>query len=58
MKNLEKLLAALEPGEALETLLPLIRTALGHLDEKARVSWVTRLIGEKSDNSLSGLVNL
>jgi len=58
MKNFEKLLAGLEPGETLEALLPIIRTSLSHLDEDARVGWVTRLIGERNDNSLSGLVNL
>lgn len=58
MEELERVLAPLEPGEALARLLPVMGRIMAHLDEEARINWVRELLGGWSDDKLSGMVNL
>ncbi|MBU0485331.1 MAG: hypothetical protein KKB30_12565 [Proteobacteria bacterium] len=58
MKDLENILDAMEPGEALAALTPQLRKKLSHLDEEARVGFVTGLIGEVGGDKVSSMVHL
>jgi hypothetical protein len=58
MKELQNILARMGPVEALEVLTPPLKKILAHLDEEARVGFVTRLIGDASGDKVSSMVNL
>lgn len=58
MKELQNILDSLEPGEALAALAPRLREILAHLDEEARVGFVTGLIEEAGGDKVSSMVHL
>lgn len=58
MKELADILDSMEPGEALAALTPLLRNILSHLDEDARVAFVTGLIDEAGGDKVSSMVHL
>ena len=58
MKDIEKLLERLEPSEALTVLTPAIQQILAHLDEEARVRFVTDMIGDAGEDKIVSMVNL
>jgi uncharacterized tellurite resistance protein B-like protein len=58
MKDIEQLLERLEPSEALTVLTPAIKNILTHLDEEARVRFVTDLIGDSGADKIASMVNL
>jgi hypothetical protein len=58
MKKLEEILNSMEPGEALAALTPQLRKILSHLDEDARVGFVTGLIDEAGRDKVSSMVHL
>jgi hypothetical protein len=58
MKELEDILNSMEPGEALAALTPQLRKVLSHLDEEARVGFVTGLIDEAGGDKVSSMVHL
>ncbi|ADH86302.1 conserved hypothetical protein [Desulfurivibrio alkaliphilus AHT 2] len=58
MRELTELLDELEPKEILQTLLPAVRGALGHLDDEERQQWLARFLGDNGDDKLVGMVNL
>jgi len=58
MKELQSILDSMEPGEALAALRPLLRRILSHLDEEARVGFVTGLIDEAGGDKVSSMVHL
>ena len=58
MKEIEKILDRMEPGEALDQLAPALGKLLAHLDEEARVRYVARLVGENSEDKIASMVNL
>jgi hypothetical protein len=58
MKELQDILDSMEPSEALAALTPRLRKILSHLDEEARVGFVTGLIGEAGGDKVSSMVHL
>lgn len=58
MKELQDILDAMEPTEALAALAPQLRKFLSHLDEEARVAFVTGLIDEAGGDKVSSMVHL
>lgn len=58
MKQLQDILEAMEPTEALAALTPQLRKILAHLDEEARVGFVTGLIEEEEGDKVSSMVHL
>ncbi|MBI5559036.1 MAG: hypothetical protein HY885_15525 [Deltaproteobacteria bacterium] len=57
-KKLHEILDHLEPAKALSLLTPALKKILAHLDEKARVKFVTDMIEEQGVDKLSSMVNL
>jgi len=58
MKELQNILNSMEPSDALAALTPLLREILSHLDEEARVGFVTGLIDEGGKDKVSSMVHL
>jgi F0F1-type ATP synthase delta subunit len=58
MKELQEILNPLEPVEALAALKPQLKEILSHLDEEARVDFVTGLIDEAGGDKVSSMVHL
>jgi predicted fused transcriptional regulator/phosphomethylpyrimidine kinase len=58
MKDIEQLLEQMEPAEALAKLTPVVKKNLAHLDEEARVRFVTDLIGDGGEDKIASMVNL
>ena len=58
MKELHVILDAMEPAEVLAALTPQLRKILSHLDEDARVGFVTGLIDEEGGDKVSSMVHL
>ncbi len=58
MKELQQILETMEPAEALAALAPQLKKILAHLDEDARVSFVTDLIDEAGGDKISSMVDL
>lgn len=58
MKKLQELLLRMEPGEALAALGPELKKIMAHLDEEARVNFVTEMLGGAEGDKLSSLVDL
>jgi hypothetical protein len=58
MKELQQILDAMEPGEALAALTPQLRKILAHLDEEAQVGFVTGLLDGSDGDKVSSMVNL
>jgi len=58
MKVIDQLLERMEPVEALAKLAPVIKNILAHLDEEARISFVTDLIGDGGEDKIASMVNL
>jgi hypothetical protein len=58
-KEIEEILDHLvEPVEALAALTPALKKILAHLDEEARVGFVTDIIEAPSSDKLSSMVHL
>lgn len=58
MKSLPEVIGGMEPEDALRQLAPIIKTILGHLDEEARVRFVTGMIDDAGGDKISSMVNL
>jgi hypothetical protein len=58
MDKLEDILNSMEPGVALAALTPQLRKILSHLDEDARVGFVTGLLEEAGRDKVSSMVHL
>jgi uncharacterized tellurite resistance protein B-like protein len=58
MKDLQQLLETMEPAEALAALTPQLKKILAHLDEDARVGFVTGLIEGPGGDKVASMVNL
>ena len=58
MKELSQILDVLEPAEALAAITPELRKILAHLDDEARIGFVTGLINEPGDDKISSMVDL
>ena len=58
MKDIEQLLEQMEPAEALAKLTPAIKNILAHLDEEARIRFVTDMIGDGGEDKIASMVNL
>ena len=58
MQEIQALLDRMEPEEALAELAPALRKFLGHLDDEARVRYISSLVGEYAEDKISSMVNL
>jgi hypothetical protein len=58
MKDIQQLLESMEPAAALAELTPVIKNILTHLDEEARVSFVTDMISDSREDKISSMVHL
>ncbi len=58
MKELQQILETMEPAEALAALAPQLKKILAHLDEDARIGFVTDLIDEAGGDKISSMVDL
>lgn len=58
MEELQQILAGLEPGKALAVIGPALKNVLAHLDEEARVGFVTSLLEEPGADKVVSMVNL
>jgi predicted fused transcriptional regulator/phosphomethylpyrimidine kinase len=58
MKEIQQLLEQLEPAEALAKLIPAVKKNLAHLDEEARIRFVTDMIGDGGQDKIASMVNL
>jgi len=58
MNELQQILETMEPAEALAALTPQLKTILTHLDEEARVGFVTDIIDEAGSDKISSMVDL
>lgn len=58
MKALEQLLGTMEPGEALAAVTPPLKQILAHLDDEARVDFVTSMIDGPGSDKVGSMVNL
>lgn len=58
MKDLEKILNSMEPAAALAALAPPLKNILVHLEEEARVKFVTDMINAPGEDKVSSLVHL
>lgn len=58
MNELRTIIEAMEPGEALTALSDEIKKVLAHLDEDARVSFVTDLLDGPGQDKVASMVNL
>jgi len=57
-RKIEEILDRLEPTEALAALTPGLKKTLAHLDEEARVGFVTDMIEEPGSDKVASMVNL
>ena len=58
MQEIKRIIEQLEPAEALEILTPQLKKILSHLDEEARMSFVTNLMDGAEGDKVSSMVNL
>jgi len=58
LRKLPEILERWEPAEVLAALTPALKKILAHLDEEARVKFVTGLIEEPGGDKLTSMVNL
>ena len=58
MDKLQQIINSMEPGEAVAALAPVLKEVLTHLDEDARVGFVTSLLGESGADKVASMVNL
>lgn len=58
MRKIQDIIDGMEPGEALAELTAAIKGVLGHLDEEARLGFVSDLIDDSGGDKVSSLVNL
>lgn len=58
MKELRRILATMEPAEALAVLLPELKTILAHVDEEDRHRFVAEVIGGPEGDKVSSMVDL
>ena len=58
MKDLKQMLNTMEPDEALTVLTPHLKQILAHLDEEARVAFVTTMIDGPGGDKMGSMVNL
>ena len=58
MKELQQIIDRMEPEEALLELVPSVKKLLSHLNEEAKVRFVTELIGGENNDKITSMVNL
>lgn len=58
MKELQHILASMEPKEALKALTPEIKKIMAHIDAEAGVEFITSLLGEPGGDKVSSMVHL
>ena len=58
MKELQQIIDRMEPEEALAELVPSVKKLLSHLNEEAKVRFVTELIGGENNDKITSMVNL
>ena len=58
MKELQQIIDRMEPEEALAELVPSVKKLLSHLNEEAKVRFVTELIGGANNDKITSMVNL
>ena len=58
MRKIQDIINGMEPGEALGELTAAIKGVLAHLDEEARLSFVSDLIDDSGGDKVASLVNL
>jgi uncharacterized tellurite resistance protein B-like protein len=58
MNELQEILDRLEPAAALSALAPALKNILTHLDEEARVKFITDMIDDPDGDKLSSMVHL
>jgi len=57
-EKLQQILDGMEPGLAVAAIAPALKGILAHLDEEARVGFVTSLLGESGADKVASMVNL
>ena len=58
MKELQQIVDTMEPEEALAELVPHVKQLLSHLNEDAKLRFVTELIGGGNNDKITSMVNL
>ena len=58
MKELQEILARLEPAAALSALAPALKNILAHLAEEERVRFISDMINDPDGDKLSSMVHL
>ncbi len=58
MEELQRIMANLEPGEALSAIGPVLKKVLAHLEEEVRVDFVTSLLDDSGGDKVVSMVNL
>jgi hypothetical protein len=58
MKEIQQILDKMEPEEALAELTPILKSILDHIDEDARVKFVTNMIDETGEDKIGSMVSL
>lgn len=58
MKELQQVIDRMEPEEALAELVPSVKKLLSHLNEDAKLRFVTELIGGENNDKITSMVNL
>lgn len=56
--KLQQILDGMEPGQAVAAIAPALKSILAHLDEEARVGFVTSLLEESGADKVASMVNL
>jgi len=58
MKELQQIIDRMEPEKALAELVPSVKKLLSHLNEDAKLRFVTELIGGENNDKITSMVNL
>jgi len=58
MKELHDILSRLEPAEALSILAPELKKIMAHLDEEARIDFLSEVVGGEEGDKVSSMVDL
>ena len=58
MKTIKTIVETMSPEKAMAEIAEVVRGLLSHVSEKARLDFITALIGDADDESVPGLVHL
>ncbi len=58
MEEMEKIIEAMEPEEAVAKMTETLKGLLPLLDEDARIKFFMNLVGESSEDNVSSMVHL